>query len=214
MIQPGQCLSSVAAEEGLGRCEALFDAPENADLRQRRPNPNALQVGDVVTIPEHTPLTVSLTRGQLQRVVLKRPTAQLRTYVYDLAGAPIADAPYVLDAGADRFEGRTAGDGLVQHTIGLDVVEAILRVTTQIEETALELVWTLAVGQLGPANEVDGAQARLNNLGFACGIVDGDLGVQTQGALRAFQVSVDLKPTGVLDATTAAALQREHDEVG
>ena len=51
------------------------------------------------------------------------------------------------------------------------------------------------------------AQLRLNQLGFKAGPVDGALGRQTIDALKRFQHSVGIQPTGNLDPATAEALQ-------
>jgi peptidoglycan hydrolase-like protein with peptidoglycan-binding domain len=50
------------------------------------------------------------------------------------------------------------------------------------------------------------AQARLNELGFAAGTADGRMGARTQDAIRKFQASKKLRPTGELDMETLAAL--------
>jgi Putative peptidoglycan binding domain len=50
------------------------------------------------------------------------------------------------------------------------------------------------------------AQARLNELGFAAGTADGRMGARTQDAIRKFQASKKLRPTGELDVETLTAL--------
>jgi hypothetical protein len=48
-------------------------------------------------------------------------------------------------------------------------------------------------------------QRRLKDLGHDPGPIDGRLGLQTQGALKAFQTDYGLAPTGKIDAETHAA---------
>jgi hypothetical protein len=50
------------------------------------------------------------------------------------------------------------------------------------------------------------AQARLNELGFAAGAADGQIGARTQDAIRRFQASKGLRSTGELDPETVSAL--------
>jgi hypothetical protein len=50
------------------------------------------------------------------------------------------------------------------------------------------------------------AQARLNELGFAAGAADGQIGARTQDAIRKFQASRNLRASGELDTDTLAAL--------
>jgi peptidoglycan hydrolase-like protein with peptidoglycan-binding domain len=49
-------------------------------------------------------------------------------------------------------------------------------------------------------------QRRLKDLGHDPGPIDGRLGLQTKGALKAFQTDYGLAPTGKIDAETRAAL--------
>ena len=56
-----------------------------------------------------------------------------------------------------------------------------------------------------------GVQMRLKNLGYYDGEIDGALERETDGALRLFQKSQDLEPTGELDEATRQRLEQEHD---
>lgn len=50
-------------------------------------------------------------------------------------------------------------------------------------------------------------QSRLTSHGYAVGVIDGKIGLVTLKALKAFQASTGLEPTGVADALTVAALR-------
>jgi hypothetical protein len=67
----------------------------------------------------------------------------------------------------------------------------------------------LSLGELEPLTEVTGVQARLANLGFEPGPVDGELGPRTQAALQV-QAQHDLDPTGNIDDKTISALKKRH----
>ncbi len=73
--------------------------------------------------------------------------------------------------------------------------------------------WTLALGHLDPVDENEGVQARLNNLGFYCGKVDGIIGPHTAAALKSFQRKMGLPDTGRADQTTRARLRDAHDQL-
>lgn len=76
----------------------------------------------------------------------------------------------------------------------------------------LQVAWrefTLDFGLL-PVSEVAGAQARLNQLNFFSGPVDGILGPVTTRALRMFQAAQSIPESGALDAATQAALVQRH----
>jgi lipoprotein-anchoring transpeptidase ErfK/SrfK len=67
-------------------------------------------------------------------------------------------------------------------------------------------------GQIDPAQAEDKprpvmqAQVVLDRLGFAPGVVDGNMGLSTRNALKGFQQANNLKVTGELDAATRQAL--------
>ncbi len=78
--------------------------------------------------------------------------------------------------------------------------------------------WPLRIGYLNPVDEptgdtrVSGAQARLNNLGYGAGAVDGTMNDQTRDAVKAFQSEKwpDRTPTGDLDDETCKELKKRH----
>jgi len=68
------------------------------------------------------------------------------------------------------------------------------------------------VGHLDPVDEATGAQARLKNLGFDPGVIDGIVGPKTKAAIAAFQLRHGLQVSSSLDAQTRSRLQQLHDE--
>ena len=62
----------------------------------------------------------------------------------------------------------------------------------------------LQMGSVGA--EVQQLQTALASLGFPVGEIDGEFGPNTEAALRSFQASRNLQPTGVADAATLRAL--------
>ena len=61
-----------------------------------------------------------------------------------------------------------------------------------------------------PREHFLGVQARLNNLGYDCGPVDGIDGPQTQAAVMAFQKNHNLEVDGIAGPQTQAALMSEY----
>src|SRR5258708_33469109 len=51
-VVQGDCISSIAAQNGFGRWQTVWDRPENAALKKTRKNPNALSPGDQVFVPD------------------------------------------------------------------------------------------------------------------------------------------------------------------
>src|SRR5215207_731490 len=58
-----------------------------------------------------------------------------------------------------------------------------------------------------PAKTVLEAQVELHRRGFSCGSIDGVMGLQTSGAIRAFQQASAQKETGMLDLETRELLR-------
>jgi membrane fusion protein, multidrug efflux system len=67
---------------------------------------------------------------------------------------------------------------------------------------------TKSTGAMGASVNRDlmRVQRRLKDLGHDPGPIDGRLGLQTKGALKAFQTDYGLAATGEIDAETRAAL--------
>ncbi len=70
--------------------------------------------------------------------------------------------------------------------------------------------YDVELGALAPAREPRGLQQRLNNLGYGCGLEDGELGPVTRAALARFQRKLGLDPTGEPDDATLARLVEAH----
>jgi N-acetylmuramoyl-L-alanine amidase len=209
VVVQGECLSAIAQRYGFRNYRTLYDHPANARLRRARPNPNVLFPGDRIVIPDRTRREhdVPTARGHQFRVHSSTKVFRVRLQASD--GRALAGAPYVLELDdGSLIEGKTtAADGSIEHP----VPPATRRVVLHVEGRVLEL----ACGSLNPAAEtgddgVTGIQARLRNLGYDPGPVDGVLGRRTRGALALFQADAGLRITGRLDATTRQAIERDH----
>lgn len=201
-VKQGECLSAIAKAYGFADWRALYDHPDNAGLRQRRPSPNLLYPGDQIHIPPVKEKAESFQTGNTHRIIVKRPSRKLRAYLHAHDGSALADTDYVLFVKGTPRSGKTDSEGLLAEDIG-DATECRLVIAGQTLE--------LAAGGLNPLEQTDdggisGAQMRLRGLGFNPGTVDGKLGPRTAAALRAFQRAQGLMATGELDAATRQKL--------
>lgn len=208
VVKQGDCLSSIARQYGFASWKAIYDHDQNASFRKKRPNPNVIYVGDELFIPDRTAKEVSISPGKPQKVVVGSGATHLRVRVLGTDGKPLAGKGYVLIAREDQLDGTTDSDGIVDHEIAADLDAA--RISLVIEGVG-EVALDLTVGELDPVEEVSGAQARLNNLGFDCGKVDGILGPRTEDAIRRFQADAKLEETGVMNDATRNELKKRHD---
>jgi hypothetical protein len=210
-VVPGDCLSSIAAQYGFADYRTIYDDGANADLRRARPDPNVLLPGDRVFIPERDETPQDCSTDAHHRFVVRRKTTRLRLVVKDRDG-PWANRPFKLGIDGEPFiEGSTDGSGLIDRPIPADATEADLEVQRTAQADSGFLRWHLQLGFLDPHDRVSGAQARLNNLGYFCGKVDGIVGPRTERALRQFQKDQGLTVDGRLGPATAARLRGHHD---
>jgi N-acetylmuramoyl-L-alanine amidase len=207
IVCPGDCLASIAHRFGFTDPQVIYNDPENQDLRALRPNPNLLFPGDVVVIPKPPVLKMSLPTGKRHVVVVPTARRTIHVRVLDAAGEPMASEAFTIEAGPRKYEGTSDGDGVVKQTISAAVTSATL--------TIGDVTLALAVGHLNPLADTDddgvsGAQARLRNLGYRPGAIDGVLGSKTRAALRLYQEDHGLEVTGELTDETLAALADDH----
>lgn len=207
-VTQGECLSSIAKKYGFAQWKTLYDHPENAELKKQRKNPSLLLPGDGVWIPEKEQKEVECAAGQKHRFTVKSPKALFRVVLKDGSGEHYGNKKYELTVGDRTWKGTTDGKGLVEQKIEQDAAEAQLVVWL---DDKTSHAWTLRLGHLDPAETVSGAQARLRNLGYDAGPIDGQPGPKLEAALRAFQKKNGLSETGTLDDATKDKIRAAHD---
>lgn len=206
-VRQGECLVSIAKMYGFEDPSEIYQDANNADLRQRRPNPNLLYPGDTIVIPAHELKAFDLATGQRHRVVVQVPKRKIRVRMLDARREPMKNMPFKIEAGGRVYEGQSDGDGIVEKTVPAEVEAATLSIG--------DVTVPLQLGHLNPNdntqdNGVSALQARLKNLGYAPGRIDGRIGPRTRAALRRFQADNDLEVTGEPDDATLAALRDGH----
>jgi len=211
IVQQGECLSRIAARYGFTDWHVVYDAPENAELRRLRPNPNVIHPGDRVSIPELRPREHVAATAQRHQFTVRSRVRELRIKLRDAERQPLANQPYRLTFGPlgdQLLSGTTDGEGLLSQRLPLDVEHAELELSGS--------SWTLAIGHLNPVNDardsgVSGIQGRLANMGYDVGRIDGVIGPRTRAAIEAFQRD---HPPLVVDGTcgplTRARLVQEY----
>lgn len=201
VIQEGDCLSSIAERYGFF-WQTLWDA--NSELKQKRKNPNVLMQGDVLRIPPRTPREESAPTDQLHTYVKKGTPAKFRLIV-ERFNIPLRNRRYILEVDGKLHEGTTNGIGMLEVFIDPAARGGTLRMPDDAMECHLQFGW------LDPLDELMGIQARLQNLGFYQGELDGKDNEDLREAVTYFQSSVNLEPTGELDDATRQKLFDMHD---
>jgi peptidoglycan hydrolase-like protein with peptidoglycan-binding domain len=117
----------------------------------------------------------------------------------------LANQDYVISFDGGERSGTTDDGGVLREGLPEAIEEATLSVAGQ--------TLTLLLDTLDPLEDesgVEAAQARLQNLGYELGNVDGDLAEKTRGALETFQADQGIGVTGVLDGPTRERLTLAH----
>jgi len=202
IVQQGDCISSIAEREGF-LPNTLWNA--NPELKVKRKNPNALLPGDELTIPDKTTKTVSKPTDQTHKFVLKRMPTKFRLVV-ERYQQPLANKKYILTVDSQTYKGTTTGAGLLEVALPPNATSGLLQIPDESFECSLEF------GCLDPADEISGAQGRLQNLGYYHGDISGQMNDDLQEALQFFQSDFGVPVTGQLDTATVQKLLDRHDQ--
>ena len=203
-IQQGECLAVIAEGTGL-LWNTIWDHPANSALRSARKDPNVLLPGDKLHIPDPKLRQESGGTDHCHRFRLKTDPCHLKLTLLQL-GKPRTNEPYQLITEKKRFSGKLDGNGTLDVIIRPETQQATLILSPGPHQEKLEL----ALGSLDPGNEVTGIQARLENLGYDCGGIDGTIDDEVRTAIAAFQDDQKLNVTGNPDEDTWQALLRLH----
>lgn len=229
-VMQGDSIESIAYVAGHA-WETVWQAPENAELRELRASPHVLLPGDVVFVPPIELKTELVATGQRHKV--RRNTVPSKLIVRFLVdGEPRANAEYTFVCDGVERTGTTNGDGVLEestHPLARwaevrfalpppedddgqpqpadDDAEPLDDDPSDDEQQApTEKVYRFALRHMDPSSTISGAQARLHLLGYGVNGIDGELDEHTCTALCAFQEDYELDVTGELDDATQAKL--------
>jgi hypothetical protein len=205
VVKPGECIASIAYEHG-HLWKTILNDPANWELKRARKDHHILLPGDRLTIPPIRQKEVSAETDKLHSFRLKGFPEVFRMRLLNAVDEPRANQPYVLVIDGALYSGKTDEQGELKHSIPPNARHGRLILTSGRHTEEIEL----RLGELDPRGAVTGAQARLRNLGFDCGVVDGILGPKTRNAVERFQRSRKLQQTGELDNTTMQELEKMH----
>jgi len=191
------------AEEGAAGCKARFFA--NADQRRKPGNLRRTFAESADTfgcrfydrIAHDSPC---------ERVLPARPGyIWLRLCILDETGTPRTQLPYKLSIDGTPVESgiplQTDGQGMLEHEIPANSMAGDL----SFDDTQMTLQLALP-----PVTTPLGLQARLKNLGYYTGGLDGKMGPTTQNAVAGFQRDSGLAVSGTPDDRTRQKLVSRH----
>jgi len=156
-IGADDCINSLGLRYGFA-VDTLWKHPDNADLRKLRKDPDVLQPGDVVVIPDKRVREETCATEKLHSFRRLSVPAKFSIRLLD-GDEPRSNLEYrlVFDQGP-TLEGMTDSDGALEESIPPDVRRGKLF----IDET--EECFELDFGRLDPVETNAGARQRLENL--------------------------------------------------
>jgi hypothetical protein len=227
VIVDGEWVGSVAMHYGFSDWnKEVWQLPQNASLRQKRPDPHVLGVGDKLFIPPWQEKVVDCPVAKRHRFELKVPTEVLRLRLLGEDAKPIKDEEYKLEIehepGGGTFKqahSKTDGEGVLTEDVPSTARSGLLRLPRLHQHIELRIGFLTPLDLDDPEKLIRGAQERLASLGFDPGLIDGVDGARTQAAVAAFQEFcrlnkgqadpsvIDAGPVnGVVDTVTKKAL--------
>jgi len=183
--------------------KTLWDDGGNAQLKRERKTPYILLPGDVVSIPDLRPREESKAASQAHSFRRKGVPASLKLRLLS-NGEPRKGMAWRANLGGAWKEGKTDGDGNLTIKIDPASPAGLLRLEDGTE-------YRLLLRELDPLETTTGVQARLNNLGYQSGPVDGIVGPMTTDAIRRFQEAYPpLEVDGIVGPKTRAKLKEVY----
>lgn len=211
VVQQGETLALIARKHKIADWKEIYHHPDNAGLRKQRPNPNILNPGDKIFIPQPKTKTMNVQTGKGHRFVVSSSGNKLKLKLLSADRKPLKDALVEVSLSAGKRKIPTGSQGLVEFDLTRDdPIEIDLDVFEAGQNTP-SYCYTVQLNQLDTVDSVTGLQARLNALGFPAGPVDGEMGDKTKSAVKRFQKSQgSLTVDGIPGPKTHAALEKEY----
>ena len=187
-VAQGECICSIAKATG-HFWEVLWNHSTNAELKRRRRDPNVLLPGDAVFLPHKRPKEESGNTDAHHKFRRRGEPGILRLVVKEM-DEPRANQPYILKVGGQEWRGVTDPAGRIERPIPSQARKATLIVGEGEDQAEYEL----NLGRLDPIETVSGVKARLSNLGYDVGAVNGVIGQKTIAAIGKFCRDHGIKP--------------------
>ena len=208
-VKQGDHLSKIAKDNGFTDYTVIWDHPNNADLKKQRQNPNVLLPGDQLFIPDMEQKQEFGSTDKKHTFTVDKKTLKLRLVLEDIYEKPIAGAQCAWLVDGQTYQLTTDGNGKLEQEIPLDAKEGVLTIRGNQTPFANEVI-PIKIGHLDPIDEISGQVARLNNLGYSAGKLDGSDTGTFESAVEEFQCDNNLAVDGICGPNTQSKLKQVH----
>lgn len=202
VVRQGECVASIACEVG-HFWQTIWDEPANEPVKEARQDPYVLYPGDRLVIPDKRRKDEPGETEMRHRFVRRGAPEKLVIH-FEINDEPRANEDYVLTIDGRETPGTTDPDGRVEIKIPPNARQGKI-VFTESGDT-----YDLNLGHMDPITTTSGVQARLKNLGYYDGPIDGREGPKLEAAVQMFQDRHELAVTGTLDDGGRQLLEQEH----
>ena len=208
VIRQGDHISAVARRYGFADWGTIWRHAENAELREKRPNPHVLSPGDRLFVPDLEAREESGDTTERHRFRVLGKDLKLRLRLLDFDNEPLRDTECDLHVSAERHRLHTDSDGFVEHVVPRDTKQVLL--TFGDPEVPFESIVRIRVGDLDPVDEPSGQRQRLSNLGYPTGPLEVLDAAKLGVAVQEFQCDQGLVVDGICGRQTQASLLDVH----
>jgi len=208
-VQQGDHLSKIAKDNGFIDYTVIWDHPNNSDLKKLRQNPNVLLPGDEIFIPDAEQKQESGATDKKHTFNVDKKTLKLRLVLEDIYEKPIAGAQCALLVDGQAYQLTTDGHGKLEQDVPLDAQDGALTIRGDQTPFANDVI-PIKIGHLDPVDEISGQIARLNNLGYFAGPLDGSDEDAFESAVEEFQCDHSLTVDGICGPNTQSKLKQVH----
>lgn len=157
-VKQGDCISSIADKYNLST-ETIWNHPDNAELKDKRKDPNILFPDDVVIIPDKEIKEEACATDQVHRFKRKGIPPKLSLRLMD-GDEPRKNVSYRIFVDGQIIKGQTDGNGILDEFVPSSAKKGELVIDETGEAYDLEL------GNLDPISKESGVRQRLENLSF------------------------------------------------
>src|SRR6266545_5299362 len=163
-VKRGDTMVLIAHRYGFRSIDPIWDHPQNAALRKKRPNPFVLAQGDSVFIPDKKTEDHNCETDQRHVFRIRNLKQSLEHILLDDDDKPLAGRKYELKVGGKSFSGQTDGQGAIRAEIPLEAKTGELKVWRVDGDPASCRTWNLQLGHLEPVETTFGLKGLLFNL--------------------------------------------------
>jgi len=163
-----------------------------------------------VVIPDRQLREEACPTDRRHNFVAKKSKVLLRIVVKNADGDILDSCPYALEVAGRIAKGTSSGKGMIQEPVPADARNATLTLWLDEAGEGQSFCWPLEIASLDPVEYLTGVQARLNNLGYNAGSIDGIFGPKSRAAVLAFQKDYDLDPDAIPGPITQGKLKDQY----